>query len=92
MLARFWLTDTQLRMLTAPPMDRQDDLARGFVNVGNDIGDEGTQELLVCAHAHAWRVPCRFEVIGQPGKVRHDGGWIRRQHRLQSRLARLHAA
>ena len=41
MLARLRLADPQLRVLAAPPMDRQDDLARRLVDIGDDVGDQG---------------------------------------------------
>ena len=44
-------------MLAAAPMDREDDLARALVDVGDDVRDEGAQKLLVGAHRHAGRVP-----------------------------------
>ena len=79
-------------MLAAAPMDRQHDLARRVIDVGDDIGDEGTQQPLARAHGHARRVPGRIEIVGQAGEVgRHDDG-IRRPRRLQSRLAGLDAA
>ena len=40
MLARLRLADPQLRVLAAPPMDRQDDLARRLVDIGDDVGDQ----------------------------------------------------
>ena len=87
MLAGLWFADPQLTMLAATPMDRQDDLASRFVDISNDVGDKGTQEPLASAHADARRVPCGFEVISQPGEVRHDSGRVRDSHRFQSRLA-----
>jgi hypothetical protein len=48
MLAGFWFADPQLRMLAAAPMDRQDDLARRLVDIGDDVGNEGAQEPLAC--------------------------------------------
>jgi len=41
MLAGLRLANPQLRMLAAAPMDRQDDLARRLVDIGDDVGDEG---------------------------------------------------
>jgi len=92
MLAGLRLADPQLRMLAAAPMDRQDDLARRLVDVGNDVGDKGAQEPLTRAHGHARRVPCGVEIVGKAGEVGRRGGRIRRPHFLQSRLARLDAA
>ena len=92
MLAGVRLADTQLRVLAAAPMDRQDNLARRLVDIGNDVGDQGTQQPLARAHGDTWRVPCGLEIVGQAGEVGRYGNWLRRLHRLQPRLARLDAA
>ena len=89
MLAGLRLADPQLRVLAAAPMDRQDDLARRLVDIGDDVGDQGAQKPLARAHGHAWRIPCGIEIVGQPGEVGRRGGRVRRPHRLQPRLARL---
>ena len=72
MLAGFWFADPQLRMLAAAPMDRQDDLARRLVDIGDDVGNEGPQEPLASAHADDWRVPGGFEIVGESSEIRHD--------------------
>jgi hypothetical protein len=46
MLAGLRLADLQLRMLAAAPMDRQDDFARGFVDIGDNVDDQGAQQPL----------------------------------------------
>src|SRR5829696_9465745 len=66
-------------MLAASPMDREDDLARALVDVGDDVRDEGAQQLLAGAHRHAGRGPCRFEIVGQAREIRHLDGCCRRQ-------------
>jgi hypothetical protein len=60
-------------MLAAPPMDRQNDLARLLVDVSDDV-DEGPEKALLSTHAHAWCVPCGFEIIGKSGEVECSGG------------------
>ena len=50
MFASLWFAHPQLRMLAAPPMDRQDDLTHRLVDIGDDVCDESTQELLASAH------------------------------------------
>ena len=92
MLAGVRLADAQLRVLAAAPMDRQDNLARRLVDIGNDIGDQGTQQPLARAHGDTWRVPCGLEIVGQASEVGRYANWLGRLHRLQSRLARLDAA
>ncbi len=91
MLAGLRLADPQLRVLAPAPMDRQDDLARRLIDVGNDVGHKSAEEPLACAHGHAWRVPCSVEIVGQPGEVGRRGSRIRRSHRLQPCLAGLDA-
>ena len=92
MLAGLRLVHPQLRVLAASPMDRQDDLARRLVDVGDDVVDKGAEQPLACPHGHAGRVPCGIEILGQPGEVGRRGDRIRRPHGLYSRLARLDAA
>jgi len=87
MLAGFWFADPQLRMLAAAPMDRQDDLARRLVDIGDDVGNEGPQEPLASTHADDWRVPGGFEIVGESSEIRHDSGRVRYSHRIQPRLA-----
>jgi hypothetical protein len=89
MLARLRFGDPQLRVLAASPMDRQDDLARRLIDVGNDVRDEGPEQPLTGAHGYARRVPGGLEIVGQPGKVGRRGGRIGGSYRLQPRLARL---
>jgi hypothetical protein len=43
-LAAPGFADTKLRMLATSPMDRQDDIAGGFVDIGDDVDDKGAQE------------------------------------------------
>jgi hypothetical protein len=64
MLASLRLADPQLRMLTAAPMDRQNDLTLRLVHVGDDVGHQSAQEPLASAHTDAWRAPGGFEVVG----------------------------
>ena len=69
-----------------------DTFSSRFVDIGNDVGDQGAQKPLARAYGHAWRVPCGIEIVRQTSEVwRHDG-WFRCPHRLQPRLARLNSA
>src|SRR5689334_14559258 len=90
-LAGLRLADPQLRVLAAPPMDRQDDLARRLVHVGDDVGDQRAQQPLPGAHRDARRVPCGSEIIGQPREVRRGDGEPRGPHGVEPGLARLDA-
>ena len=73
MLAGVRLANAQLRVLAAAPMDRQDNLARRLVDIGNDVGDQGTQQPLARAHGDTWRVPCGLKIVGQAGEVGRYG-------------------
>jgi hypothetical protein len=79
-------------MLAAPPIDRQNDLARLVIDVRDDVDDESSEEALASAHGHAWCVPGSIEVIGKTGEVTRRGGRLWHLHCLQSRFASLHAA
>ena len=57
-------------MLAAPPVDRQDDLARRLVDVGDDVGDQRPQQPLARARRDARRGPCGGEIVGETGEVR----------------------
>ena len=92
MLAGVRFANAQLRVLAAAPMDRQDDLTRRLVDIGDDVGDQGTQQPLACAHCDTRRVPCELEIVGQASEVGRHGNWLGRLHRFQLRLARLDAA
>ena len=68
MLAGSWLTDTQLGVLTATPMDRQHDLTRFIVDIDDDVGDQRSQQLLAGAHRNTRRVPGRRQIVRQVGE------------------------
>jgi hypothetical protein len=63
MFPGLWFAHTQLGVLAAPPMDRQDDVTRRLVNVGDDVDDKGAQELLTSAHGNVGSVSCGAEVV-----------------------------
>jgi hypothetical protein len=44
-------------------MDREDNLARRFIDIGDDIGNQGPQEPLARAHCHPWCVPRGIEIV-----------------------------
>ncbi|BCM17637.1 hypothetical protein MJ8_14030 [Mesorhizobium sp. J8] len=44
-------------------MNRQHDLARRFVDVRKDVGDERAEESLASAHGHARCVPRGIEIL-----------------------------
>ena len=85
------LADPQLRVLAAPPMDRQDDLARRLVDIGNDVGDQRAEQPLARAHGHAWRVPGGSRSSASPAKSGAAAAGSGVCTRVQSRLARLDA-
>jgi hypothetical protein len=79
-------------MLTAAPMDRQNDFVRCLVNIGDDIGDESTQELLTGARGDARSIPSGIEILGKPNEIRRDYAPICSLNLGQSGLARLDTA
>ncbi len=79
-------------MLTAAPVDSQDDFARGVIDVSDDFHDKGAQQSLPCAHTDTWRIPGGIQISRKPGKVGRRSGFLGRLHCLQSRLARLDTA
>jgi hypothetical protein len=44
MFAGFRLLDAQFRMLATFPMDDEHNLASGFVDVGDDLGDQSSRQ------------------------------------------------
>jgi len=74
-------------------MDRQEDFTSRLVDIGDDVGDEGAQELLAGTHCDVRRVPRGVEVGGKPGKVRRGGDRIKRsRHLFESGSTRLDTA
>ena len=65
-------------MLTAAPVDGQDDFARGVIDVSDDVHDEGAQQSLPCAHADTWRIPGGIQISRKPGKVGRRSGFLGR--------------
>ena len=93
MLTGLRLADTELGMLTALPVDRQGDLPCGFVDVGNDIDNQRTNELLTHAHGDTRSIPGRGEVFCELRKIRRGDIRSRRcADGLQASLAGLYAA
>ena len=91
MFATLELADPQLRMLTATPMDRQDDMLGLVVDVGDDVGNQGAHDTLTGTHGYARRVPSRLQICGKPGQIRRVRLMVGKAHRVESRFARLHA-
>jgi transposase len=81
------LPDPDLGVLTAPPVNRQDDVASHLVDVDNDVSDKGAKELLPGSHGDARRVPCGIEVLREIGEIRRHSGLVDNLYGLESRLA-----
>jgi len=47
----------QFRMATAPPVDREDDLAHRILNIHDNIGNQRAEQLLARSHRHIGRIP-----------------------------------
>jgi DNA invertase Pin-like site-specific DNA recombinase len=92
MFARAGFTQAQFGVLSAFPMDDQDDLPRRLVDIDHDLVDEGAHQLLAAAHGDVGVLPCRLEVLVDASQIRHR--WRRRSHRyrLKTRLAVADAA
>jgi hypothetical protein len=74
-------------MLATAPMDCQDDFTGGFVDVGNDIGDEGAQESLARPHRDAWCIPSHGEVFGEASEIGASGDGGRGSNGVDPRFA-----
>jgi hypothetical protein len=70
MLTRSGLADPQLRVLTALPVNRENDLTCRFVHVRNNIDDQDPNQLLAHAHGDTRSIPCFIKVLGKHCKVR----------------------
>ena len=68
MLARSWLAHPQFGVLAASPMDREDDFARFMIDIGDNVGNQSSQQLLTGAHADFGSVPRRRQLTCQVGK------------------------
>ena len=86
------LADAELRMLAAPPVDRKDHLPRRLVDIGDDVRDQCTQQLLARAHGDARRAPGCRKILGEAGEVREWHVVHRLRQRIQTGRAGLHAA
>ena len=91
-LAGSRLPDPQLGVLAAAPVDGEDHVSHGLVDIGDDVGDEGAQQPLAGAHRGAGRVPSGLEVLGKADEVRCADRRVRRPHRIQPGLACFDAA
>lgn len=76
--------------LTAPPMDGQDDFARGVVDMGDNAGDQGPQQLLTGAHAYPDAFQAASRSLANPEKPARRQR-LPRLHCREVRLARRHA-
>ena len=91
MFATLQLADPQLRMLTASPMDRQDDLAGLVVDIGEDIGDQGAHDALAGTHGYARRVPRGLQVRSEACQIGDASLRVGGLHRVEPHFACLDA-
>src|SRR5271154_5643231 len=93
MLARAWLAYPQLRVLPSLPVNSQDYFAGLLINVGDNVGNQGSHKLLACAHCCTGGIPRRLKIFGKPREV-----WSscavrsRRTYCIKSHLASLDTA
>jgi len=45
--------------------------ARGLVDIGDNIDDQGPEQSLAGTSCDAWRIPRRLKVVGKSGEVQH---------------------
>lgn len=72
MFASFGFANTQLGVLAAPPVDRQNNFTLLFIDVSDDIRHEGAEELLTATHIDVRRAPGSLQVGGNASKI---GNW-----------------
>ena len=96
MLAGPGLAYAQLGVLAALPVDRQDDLTRRLVDIGDDLDDQRTKQLLARAHGDARRIPGRRRGLRparqSPGRAMADPASARRPVGPRSACTRRSAA
>ena len=92
MFPRPRLADAQLRVLAAAPVDRQHDLPRCVVDVGDDVRDQRPDQLLAAPGRDVRRRPGGGDIRGQAVEVGHRHRRIGSVHRGEARPAGLHAA
>jgi len=68
-LAGSRLTNAQLGMLTALPMDDEHDLGSHLVDINNNLGDQRPDQSLARPHRGLRRLPSRHQIIGQAREV-----------------------
>ena len=68
MLACSRLAHPQFGVLAPSPMDREDDFARFIIDIGDNVDNQGSQQLLTGAHADFGSVPRRQQLACQIGK------------------------
>jgi len=68
MLSCSRLAYPQFRVLAATPMDGQNDVARLIIHINDNVGNQGSQQLLACTHGDAGSVPRGGQVVRQIGK------------------------
>ena len=59
------LTGSELRMLTTLPMDLQHNLARRFIEIGDDLLNQGPYDPLARSHGGRWRIPRALQIVSE---------------------------
>ena len=55
----------QLRVLAAFPMNRQHHVTHRIVDINDNVGNQGTQQLLAHPHGHIRGFPGRVQIISE---------------------------
>src|SRR5579872_2621644 len=92
MLTGSRLAQAQFGMLSAFPMDDQNDLLRRFVDIDDDLIDKRAHQLLAATHGDFGVLPGRLEIVGDARQIRHRRCRSAHRYRLKTRLAIADAA
>ena len=91
MLSRSGLAHANLRVLAAAPMNRDNDVASRLIDVGDDVDDLCTHQLLARTGGHGRGLPGGLEVLRQSHQIAARYGNWTGLSRLEPTLERLNA-
>lgn len=92
MFTRAWLTQAQFGVLSALPVDNQNDLPCRLVDVDDDLINQRAHQLLAAAHGDPVVLPRCLEVLGEGAQLRRSRRRDAGRRRLKTRLAVADAA
>ncbi len=95
MFSGFGLSEPELGVMAADPMNDQDNFPRVVAiacDIGDDVGNKRAQQSLAGAHGHPGLFPSRFKVFREPGEIRPGRSRLSRLSRRKPCLTLLNAA